>query len=161
MNLALASRNPVGELGQLIPASRASISTAAVSALGRRSMPFRFEVSRLAQEQEELERRYDLFLRQSARPGPGDLGWILPVAIIGGSAVASLAAWAWKHHEETSRVEARAELFDRLVADGMDAGEAADKAFGGGGGGITEILDKLVIIGLLGIGGYFVLKTWG
>lgn len=153
MNLASVSQDQVGQIGELIAASAVQLSTASVSVPGMRSMPFRFDVQELLREQRELERAYHHFIHQ-----PQPMGALFLPILIAGSAVASLAAWAWKHHEETSRVEARTELYRELVEEqGMDAEQAARIAFGQDGG-ITDILNKLLLLGGLGIVAYFLLR---
>jgi len=153
MNLASVTTEGVGQIGELIAASAAQLSTASVSVPGMRSMPFRFDVQKLLKDQRELERAYHHFIHQ-----PQPLGAIFIPILIAGSAVASLAAWAWKHHEETSRVEARTELYRDLVENqGMDTDKAARLAFGQGGG-VSEILNKLILLGGLGLMAYFLLR---
>lgn len=153
MNLASVSGNQVAAIGELIAASAVQLSTASVSVPGMRSMPFRFDVDELLREQRELERAYDAFIHQ-----PQPMGALFLPILAAGSVVASLTAWAWKHHEETSRVEARTELYRELVEEqGMDAEKAAQIAFGTGGG-ITDIMNKLLLLGGLGIVAYFLLR---
>ena len=153
MNLASVTTKEVGQIGELIAASAAQLSTASVSVPGMRSMPFRFDVQELLREQRELERAYHHFIHQ-----PQPLGWLVPVIVGASTVVGSLWAWAWKHHEETARVEATTELYRDLVENqGMSADQAARIAFGQGGG-ITDILSKLLLLGGLGIAAYFLLR---
>lgn len=142
-------------IGQLLAVSAARLSTAAVSVPGMRSMPFRYQVNRLLQTQRKLEDDY----RRLKREQEAQLqGLFLPI-VIAGSAIFSLGAWAWKQHRETAEVESRQELFDQLVRDGMDAEKAAQVAFGGGGG-ISDILSKLMLLGALGLGAFILVKMW-
>ena len=156
MLTASTNRGEIGEIGELIAASAAQLSRAAVVVPGQRPVVFRFELSRLMQEQEQLERAYRHFIQESQQRALGAL-W-LPI-LAAGSLVASLGAWAWKQHEETSRVETRAEMYKQFISQGLSPEEAARLAFGTGGG-VSQILDKLLLLGALGLGAFLLLRKW-
>lgn len=74
MNLAQANQSQrVEQIGELLSASAAKLSTAAVSVPGMRSVPFRFEVNQLLKQQAELEQAYD---RLKAQIRAGNVGQV-------------------------------------------------------------------------------------
>lgn len=87
------------------------------------------------------------------RATSGQLGFIVPALIAGGMAVAAIAAWAWKHHEDTKALELRAKCVDDLMSSGRVSREQAISQCYGSQVGITGdielILKYTMIAGLL------------
>ena len=136
----------IPHLEDLLSRSRERIYAAAVHFPGMRSMPFRDTVHALMENQVQLEGRLSSIGRQ-----PQNLGLWPAIVIAGGSLLTVLGAWVYKQDRETKEITTRMELYDRLILEGHTTDEASRMAFGDGGG-IGDVLNKLIILGAIGAG---------
>lgn len=154
MNCGTIQVSQTAQLGQLLTASRARLTMAAVGVPGRRSMPFRVDLDRLFQRQIYLERDLEQLRRALGQAQFGFAFWAVGV---GAAALAALGAMIFKQHRATEEVETRMEIYNNLVRAGIDPDEASRRAFGDGGG-LGGIMDKLLILGALATGLVLYLK---
>lgn len=86
--------------------------------IARMEMP---RLRRLADRQGRLEKKAQI-------RRPGDLGFIVTAAIIGGTALLGIGGWVFKHHEETSLERYKLESIDKCIEQNVNAGMGRPQA---------------------------------
>jgi hypothetical protein len=82
----------------------------------------------------------------------------MATAIVGGAAaISAIGGWVYKHYSDTKRLEARMTIYDQMIADGISPEVAANRVYGGGSE-IGGIINKVLMITLIGGGVYLVAK---
>lgn len=146
---------PVGYLIDLLAASSAAIARSEINIPGyERPLPFRLELRTLWAKQKSLEA--DLRRRIAEREGPGQLG-LLWLIVGAGAVVTGIGGWIYKHYSDTKRVEMRTEVYQRMIDDGLSPEKAAGAVYGSGSE-VGSILNKLILLSVLGAGAYVLLK---
>lgn len=84
--------------------------------------------------------------------------WIAPAIAAAGSVVAMIGAWAWKHREQAREVELRAELYNRMIEEGLTPDRAAALAMGAESA-LTDVLRKLTVLVLVAGGIYIAYRV--
>ena len=141
------------QLGDLIAVSRARIRRATVMFPGLAPIPFRYELDRVEARQKQIEEGWQTIARQRENLGLVWFAW--PAIIAGGSIASWLGLKAWTQHEETGEIEAKMDLYEKLIADGVNPEQAQKMVFGGSGAGA---LDKLILLGAIAAGVLVFLK---
>ncbi len=155
MSSGTVYRNDVGHLGRLLAASRARLFMVSVRIPSGKHLVFRQYLHNLMARQKAIEK--DL-IRVTGGSLDGTLGWIVPVAIVGGSILSLVGAKVFQQHRETKEVESRMEIYDKLIGAGYTAEDAGRLAFGDEGSGIGGVLNKLIVLTAIGAGVLVFLK---
>lgn len=146
----------VREIGDLLSLSRRNLESAAVKVPGLPAMPFKADLNKLWYRQ--LAYEHDLEMIRQAQE-QADLGWILPVAIGAASLLSIFGLNVWKQREESQELKDRMEWYNKLIEDGYSPEEASRII--SGGGGFSEILDKIIMLSAIAGGIYLLVKFTG
>ena len=149
---------PLGELVNILSTANAAIVRSEIRIPGfRRPQPFRIDLKTLRHNQEILER--DLARRAAEQTG-GQLGFapLVVGAVVGaGILVTGIGGWIYKHYSDTKRVEMRTEIYQQMLADGLSPEEAADSVYGAGSE-VGAVMNKAIILSLIGVGALILFK---
>lgn len=129
--------------------------------LGRMNRPIPLRLySDLTLVQRENQRIAEAMAEALARQQSGQLGAIFTI-LIGGAAVAvtALATWIVKNRSDAKELETRATLYERMITDHNMSPEKAAELVLGSRSGVAQILDKVLLVGLLGVGIFVMIKV--
>lgn len=144
-------------LGQVLDASRARLTTAAVSVPGTLDVVFRADLRRLSDYQTLMERDLDRIRRQLQRRE--SLGAALVLGVLGvGALLSALGLKVWQHREETKTLETQMRWYEDLISKHGYTQDQAHQIVYGGAGGISGALDKMIIISAIIAGTFVFLK---
>lgn len=145
--------NQIGYLHNMLAASSAMITRAEMRIPGFRApVPVQYDLRALRANQARLEKQLDLAVQREVN-GLGSL------ALIGGAVlgVSAIGGWIYKHFTDAKRLETQTDIYQDLRAEGTDSERAAELVFGGGTD-FSALMNKLIILSLIGAGVYLVVK---
>jgi len=145
--------NQIGYLHKMLAASSAMITRTSMKVPGVDvPVPVQYDLRALRANQARLEKQLDLAVRRDAN-GLGSL------VLIGGAVlgVSAIGGWIYKHFTDAKRLETQTDIYQDLRAEGTDSERAAQIVFGGGTD-FSAIMNKLIILSLIGAGVYLVVK---
>ena len=140
----------------LLAASRATLTRVGIYIPGyEKPLPFRLDLRTLWAKQLELEA--DVGRRIAEQRASQFGGFFIPVIIGAGVLVSGFGAWIYKHYSNTKRVELRTEIYDQMIDDGLSPDDAADAIYGSGSE-IGSVMNKLIVITIIGAGALLLYK---
>lgn len=98
--------------------------------------------------------------QSQAQTGQAGLGIaFIASALIGGAAMAgsALVGWIWKNRAQAEDLEARTSLYGNMIDEGVDPDKAA-KLILGQGSSVSDMLDKMIVLSVIGVGAYVFIK---
>ena len=114
--------------------------------------PVMLDLRTLRDNQARLERQLS-----SVRAQDNSLGWLLLAtgAVLG---VSAIGGWVYKHFTDAKKLETQTGIYQDLRNEGTDSERAAEIVFGGGVD-FSALMNKLIILSLIGAGVYLVAKV--
>lgn len=153
----------IGTLFNALMASEAMIERSAARIPGYEApLPFRIELNTLRYRQRLLKERLLEIQRRQSAESPGNLGVAPLVIAAGAGAVLGLSAiggWIYSHFTDAKKIDAQTKVYQDLRADGTDPRNAAQIVFGGS----TDwgsVMNKVVILSVIGAGVFLLAKVW-
>lgn len=147
----------LGFLHNLLAASDAMIARAEARIPGFDApVPFQYELRTLRANQAQLERRLES-ARQQELQTAGNLGF--PTLIVGGAilGISAVGGWIYKHFTDAKKLETQTGIYQDLRSEGTDSERAAQIVFGGGTD-FGALMNKIILLSLIGAGLYLVMK---
>lgn len=153
--------NDLGTLFNLLAASDAMIEQSAIRIPGYEApLPFRIELTTLRHKQRLLRQR--LLEIQRGRQRPGNLGIPIPLVVGGGAALvlglSAVGGWIYSHFTDAKALDAQTEVYQNIRAEGTDSRTAAEIVFGGGGTDWVAVINKLILLSVVGAGVFLLVK---
>lgn len=141
----------------LLAASRATLTRVAIDIPGyEKPLPFRLDLRTLWAKQLELEADVGRRIAEQRRAPQLGAFWI-PIMIGAGVVATGIGGWIYKHYSDTKRVELRTEVYDQMIDDGLSPNDAADAIYGSGSE-IGSVMNKLIVISIIGAGALLLYK---
>ena len=147
----------IGYLQNVLAASAAMIQRAHARIPGFDApVPFQYELRTLRANQGQLERMLQTANGQPLQ-GVGNLGF--PVLIVGGAilGMSAIGGYIYKHFTDAKRLDAQTSIYNDIRREGGDSERAASIVFGGGTDW-ASIMNKVIIITVIGAGIYLFVK---
>ncbi len=108
----------------------------------------------LKERQLRLEREVELIQQQNAAP----LGFPFVIAAGAVLGISAVGGWVYKHFTDAKKLETQTSVYQDLRKDGTDPERAAAIVFGSATD-FGDIMNKLIIISLIGAGVYVIAKV--
>lgn len=122
-------------------------------------LPFRLELNTLRRKQAIIKEQLVRFEREQANQ-PGNLGF--PFLIVGAgvaavTGISAIAGWIYSNFTDAKELDAQTQIYSEMRSEGVDAKDAARTVFGGNSDW-GSIMNKIVLVAVLGSGIYLVSK---
>jgi len=151
--------NELGALQEILKSSSAMIARAGVAIPGFDApVPFQYELNALRAKQRHLESL--LQPGQQARTTDPNLGAVTLLIAAGAGAVLGISAiggWIYSHFTDAKTLDAKTDMYQQIRDEGISAEDAAKLVFPPGTDW-SSIMDKLIIISVIGAGVAMVFK---
>jgi len=90
--------------------------------------------------------------------GSGNLGFLLAFGIgAAATGLVALTGWIWKNRAQAEDLEAKTSLYHSMRNEGVDPERAASLILGQKSS-VSDMLDKITVLSVLGVGAYALLK---